>query len=173
MSVALGKFWITKRTPHFVYECLECLGGGGYVEEGPLARYYREAPLNAIWEGSGNVIALDILRTFQKDPAALAAYFAEVDSVRGANKALDNAAAELRSSLADKTCSDSNGRRIAERLALVLQAALLARYAPPFIADAYCASRLGSEWSANFGAAIANGDVDAIVSRQSGPLEIE
>ncbi len=79
LGVALGKFWVSKRTPQFVYECLECLGGGGYVEEGPLARYYREAPLNAIWEGSGNVIALDILRTLQKDPDALKVYFAEVE----------------------------------------------------------------------------------------------
>ena len=79
LGVALSKFWVSKRTPQFVYECLECLGGGGYVEEGPLARYYREAPLNAIWEGSGNVIALDILRTLHKDPDALKVYFAEVE----------------------------------------------------------------------------------------------
>ena len=83
LAVALGKFWITKRTPQFVYECLECLGGGGYVEDCPLPRFYREAPVNAIWEGSGNVIALDILRAFQKEPAVLDAYFAELSPARG------------------------------------------------------------------------------------------
>ena len=83
LAVALGKFWIAKRTPQFVYECMECLGGNGYGEDSPMPRYYREAPVNAIWEGSGNVIALDILRTLHKEPAALAAYFAELEPARG------------------------------------------------------------------------------------------
>ncbi len=87
--MALGKFWITKRTPQFVYECMECLGGGGYVEESPMPRYFRESPLNAIWEGSGNVIALDILRTFQKEPSALEAYFAELAPARGEHPCFD------------------------------------------------------------------------------------
>ena len=95
LAVALGKFWITKRTPQFVYECLECLGGGGYVEDGPMARYFRESPLNAIWEGSGNVIALDILRTFQKEPAALDAYFEELSPARGSHPCFDRSFEEL------------------------------------------------------------------------------
>ena len=86
LGVALGKFWIAKRTPQFVYECMECLGGGGYVEDSPMPRYYREAPVNAIWEGSGNVIALDILRTLQKEPGALEAYFAELEPARGLHR---------------------------------------------------------------------------------------
>ena len=109
LATALGKFWITKRTPHFVYECLECLGGGGFVEEGPLARYYREAPLNAIWEGSGNVIALDVLRTFQKDAGALDAYLAEVRLAQGGNRTLDAALGNVEANTHER-CADGSKR---------------------------------------------------------------
>jgi putative acyl-CoA dehydrogenase len=166
LAVALGKFWISKRTPHFVYECLECLGGGGYVEEGPLARYYREAPLNAIWEGSGNVIALDILRTLQKDPNAMEAYFAELAAARGGNSALDDATDATRRAIIGDLHHEAKARHLAERFALLLQAALLVRYAPTFVADAFCAARIAADWSANYGAADRFGDVNAIVSRQ-------
>ena len=90
--MALGKYWLTKRTPGFVYECMECHGGAGYVEEGPMPRLYREAPLNAIWEGSGNVIALDILRTLAREPAALEGWAAEVGEAQRRLPALDRAA---------------------------------------------------------------------------------
>ncbi len=166
LAVALGKFWVAKRTPHFVYECLECLGGGGFVEEGPMARYYREAPLNAIWEGSGNVIALDILRTLQKDPEALEAYFAEIAPALGANRGLDRATAGLKATIGTDARSEAKARHLAERLALTLQAALLVRHAPAFVADAFCATRLGSEWSANYGALNSGGDIDTIIARQ-------
>ena len=165
LAVALGKFWIAKRTPQFVYECLECFGGGGYVEEGPMARYYREAPLNAIWEGSGNVIALDVLRTLQKEKAALDAYFEEISQAAGASPAFDAAVAALKAELA-APISELRGRKIAERLALILQAALLCRYAPSAVADAFCETRLGGEWAANYGVLNASADLDAILERQ-------
>src|ERR1700742_643216 len=93
LAVALAKYWLTKRCPGFVYECMECHGGVGYVEDTPMPRLFREAPLNAIWEGSGNVIALDVLRTLRREPAALEAYVAEVETARGGNAALDRALA--------------------------------------------------------------------------------
>ncbi|HEX6866181.1 MAG TPA: acyl-CoA dehydrogenase family protein, partial [Caulobacteraceae bacterium] len=120
LSVAVGKYWLTKRNPNFIYECMECLGGAGYVEEAPLARLYREAPLNAIWEGSGNVIALDILRTFHKEPAALEAFAAEIADERAADARLDAAASELEARLA-AGLGENQARWAAERMALVLQ----------------------------------------------------
>lgn len=166
LGVALGKFWITKRTPQFVYECLECLGGGGYVEEGPLARYYREAPLNAIWEGSGNVIALDVLRALQKDVNARDAFFAELHPARGANPQLDAAISGLQAMLAAPSPTEAQARHIAERMALALQAALLTRHSAPELADCFCSTRLGGQWAANYGVLTATAPIDAIVARQ-------
>ncbi len=169
LGVALGKFWIAKRTPQFVYECLECLGGGGYVEESPLPRYYREAPVNAIWEGSGNVIALDILRTFQKDPAALEAYFAELAPARGAHPAFDRSFDYLSRAVGKGSAPEADARHIAETMALVLQAALLLRHGPSEIASGYCDVRLGGDARGiNYGASGARIDADAIVARQIG-----
>ncbi len=169
LAVALGKFWITKRTPQFVYECLECLGGGGYVEESPLPRYYREAPVNAIWEGSGNVIALDILRTFQKEPAALDAYFAELAPARGAHPCFDRSFDYL-TKAAHKATPECEARDIAETMALALQAALLLQHgAPEDIASGFCDVRLSGEARGlNYGASRARFDVSAIIERQTG-----
>jgi putative acyl-CoA dehydrogenase len=167
LAVALGKFWIAKRTPQFVYECLECLGGGGYVEEGPLARFYREAPLNAIWEGSGNVIALDILRTLQKDAKSLDAYFAELSPARGAHGNFDRSFEEIASALRDGSTLEAGARRVAETMSLALQAALLLRYAVPEVAAAFCELRLGGSRAINYGAGGANIDVNAILARQA------
>jgi putative acyl-CoA dehydrogenase len=168
LAVALAKFWITKRTPHFVYECLECLGGGGYVEEGPMARYFREAPLNAIWEGSGNVIALDILRTFHKEPAALEAYFAELSPARGSHPCFDRSFEYLSRSVGRGT-PDADARHIAETMALALQAALLLRHGAPEVASGFCDVRLRGEGRAvNYGASRARIDMHAIIARQTG-----
>ncbi len=164
LGVALGKFWISKRTPQFVYECMECLGGGGYVEDSPLPRLYREAPVNAIWEGSGNVIALDILRTLAKDPAARDAYFAELATARGAHPAFDRAFEALAAALKGGA-SEAGARHIAETMALALQAALLLRHGAPEVASAYCDARLG-ERGLNFGAGPARIDAGAIIARQ-------
>jgi putative acyl-CoA dehydrogenase len=165
LGVALGKFWISKRTPHFVYECMECLGGGGYVEDGPLPRLYREAPVNAIWEGSGNVIALDILRTLAKDPAARDTYLGELEPARGSHSAFDRAFESLAATLAKDASAEAGARRIAETMALALQAALLLRHGAPEVAFAYCDARLSSP-GLNFGAGAASIDAGAVIARQ-------
>jgi putative acyl-CoA dehydrogenase len=166
LGIALGKYWVCKRTPAHVAEALECLGGNGYVEESIMPRLYREAPLNSIWEGSGNVNALDLLRALAKQPASLDAYAAEVALAHGADARLDRAAASLHEALgADKATLETDARRIVERMALVLQASLLVRFAPPAVADAFCASRLAGEGGVAFGTLPARVDTLAIVDR--------
>ena len=167
LAVASAKYWLTKRNPNFVYECMECHGGAGYVEESPLPRLFRESPLNAIWEGSGNVIALDILRTLGREPLARDAFAAEVMAARGQSAVLDAAmedvAAEIR-----RVPAEADARRIAERMALVLQASLLVRGAPAAVADAFIATRLGGEGGRSFGVLPRSADVDAIIDRVAG-----
>ncbi|HRD47860.1 MAG TPA: acyl-CoA dehydrogenase family protein, partial [Caulobacter sp.] len=163
-------YWLTKRCPNFVYECMECHGGVGYVEETPLPRYFRESPLNAIWEGSGNVIALDVLRTLQKEPAALEAYLAEIGGVSGADARFDEAAGRLNDRLAGPL-GEGSARRLVEDMALVLQGALMIRHAPAPVADAFVATRLGGDWGRGFGTLPSGADLDAIVRRQTGPLD--
>ena len=170
LAVALGKYWLTKRCPSFVYECMECHGGVGYVEETPLPRYFRESPLNAIWEGSGNVIALDVLRTLQKEPAALEAYLAEIGGVSGADARFDEAAGRLNDRLAGPL-GEGSARRLVEDMALLLQGALMIRHAPAPVADAFVATRLGGDWGRGFGTLPSGADLDAIVRRQTGPLD--
>ena len=165
LSVAIGKFWLTKRCPNFVFEAMECHGGVGYVEETPMPRLFRESPLNAIWEGSGNVIALDILRTLHREPAALEAYRQEIETARGADRTLDQAASRLFDEIAASGANEARGRVIAERMALVLQAALLVQHAPPAVADAFCATRLGEDRGVMFGAIGGEADLDAILAR--------
>ena len=143
LATAVAKFWVCRRTPVAVGEALECLGGNGYVEESGLPRLYREAPLNSIWEGSGNVIALDVLRALTREPAAVAAVLAEVDSAAGADARLDAAAKRLRAELGDPAGLPARGRQVAALAALVLQGSLLVRHAPAAVADAFCATRLG------------------------------
>lgn len=157
LAVALAKVWLTKRCAAFVAECMECLGGAGYIEEAPLARLYREAPLNAIWEGSGNVIALDILRTLRKEPAALDAYAREV--------ADDPAAAEVCALARRADLGEAQARHVAARLALTLQAALLTRHAPVAVADGFRRTR-ASGAAFGYGASSARIDVAGILARQ-------
>ncbi|WP_342640095.1 acyl-CoA dehydrogenase family protein [Rhodoligotrophos ferricapiens] len=165
LSVALAKFLLTKRNPNFVYECMECLGGIGYIEEGPMPRLYREAPVNAIWEGSGNVIALDILRTLAREPAAGQAYMSEIAKARGGNRYLDHSADELAGRLGKGSVAEGDARAIAEQLALVLQAALMVRHAPPPVADSFCAGRLGPDRHLCYGANAGLIDGHAIILR--------
>ncbi|MCW6507750.1 isovaleryl-CoA dehydrogenase [Lichenifustis flavocetrariae] len=167
LSVALAKYWLTKRNPNFIYECMECHGGVGYVEETPMPRLFRESPLNAIWEGSGNVIALDVLRTLACEPRALEAYRAEVATSRGGNTTLDAAADALFDELGRGVPAETRGRLIAERMALTLQGALLVRNAPAAVADAFCATRLGAEGARSFGVLPTSLDIAAIVDRQT------
>jgi putative acyl-CoA dehydrogenase len=155
LALPAAKYWVCKRAPLVAGEALECLGGNGYVEDSGMPRLYRDAPLNSIWEGSGNITALDVLRALTRRPLAAEAVLAEIDAAAGADRRLDQAAARLREDLAAAAKAGPEAayqaRRLAGRLALVLQAALLARHAPAPVADAFCASRLDPEAAAGLG----------------------
>ncbi|AOP48787.1 acyl-CoA dehydrogenase family protein [Streptomyces lydicus] len=168
LALAAGKYWVCKRGSSHAAEALECLGGNGYVEDSGMPRLYREAPLLSIWEGSGNVAALDVLRALEREPAALDAYFAEVESAAGADRRLDAAVAGLRKalgSLANPERAQLMARSLAERMALVLQASLLVRHSHPAVADAFCASRLDGEWGNAFGTLPPGVDLTAVLER--------
>lgn len=163
LATALTKYWVCKRQPAMVAEALECLGGNGYTEDSGMPRLYREAPLNGIWEGSGNVNALDVLRALAKEPQSLAAYEHEVSLGLGGDNRLDQAWQELRKELADT--GELRARRLVERMALVLQGALLVRHAPAAVADAFCASRLAGDRGLAFGTLPSGLDLTAILDR--------
>jgi putative acyl-CoA dehydrogenase len=165
IAVPAAKYWVTKRCPPVAVEAAECLGGNGYVEESGLPRLVRESPLNSIWEGAGNVQALDVLRALQREPGALDAYLREVGQARGADHRLDGAIKNLLTDLADLEGVEGRARRLAERLALVLQGSLLVRFAPPQVADAFCAARLGGDGGAAFGTLPHTLDLASVVER--------
>ncbi|WP_031507920.1 acyl-CoA dehydrogenase family protein [Streptomyces megasporus] len=168
LALAVAKYWVCKRGSTHTAEALECLGGNGYVEESGMPRLYREAPLLSIWEGSGNVVALDVLRALTKEPASLDAVLAEADAASGADARLDAAVAGVRTmlpELKDPVTAQLRARVLAERLALVLQGSLLVRHSHPAVADAFCASRLGGEWGHAFGTLPPGADLDAILTR--------
>ncbi|MFF4942823.1 acyl-CoA dehydrogenase family protein [Streptomyces rubiginosohelvolus] len=165
LALPAAKFWVTKRCTAVVGEALECLGGNGYVEESGMPRLLREAPLNSIWEGSGNVQALDVLRALQREPRALDAFLREVGRARGADHRLDAAIKGLLTELADLDGIEARARRLVERFALVLQGSLLVRWAPPEVADAFCASRLGGDGGAVFGTLPHSLDLASVVAR--------
>lgn len=168
IALPLAKFWVCKRTPYLVAEALECLGGNGYVEESGLPLLYREAPLNSVWEGSGNVNALDVLRALGREPEVLDAWITEVGRARGGDARLDRAIEDtlalIGSLMGEPDRLEVNARRLAGRMAAVLQGSLLVRFAPPEVADVFCASRLGSSYDGTFGA-LDGGDLRAIVDR--------
>ncbi|MFE1439131.1 DNA alkylation response protein [Streptomyces sp. NPDC058739] len=166
IATAVGKYWVTKRGPAFTAEALECLGGNGYVEDSGMPRHYREAPLLSIWEGSGNVNALDVLRALTRDPRTADALFSELALAQGADARLDAAVGRLRQGLA--SASETGARRLVESMALALQASLLVRYAPPAVADAFCATRLGGDWGHAFGTLPDSADLDGILGRALG-----
>ncbi|EPD62883.1 MULTISPECIES: DNA alkylation response protein [unclassified Streptomyces] len=163
IATAVGKYWVTKRGPAFTAEALECLGGNGYVEESGMPRHYREAPLLSIWEGSGNVNALDVLRALRREPATAQALFDELALAKGADARLDAAVLRLEGQLA--AGSESGARRLVEQMALTLQASLLVRHAPAAVADAFCATRLGGDWGHAFGTLPDTADLDAVLNR--------
>ncbi|GAA0900344.1 acyl-CoA dehydrogenase family protein [Streptomyces thermoalcalitolerans] len=165
LAVPAAKYWVTKRCAPVAVEAAECLGGNGYVEESGLPRLVRESPLNSIWEGAGNIQALDVLRALRREQGALDAYLREVGRARGADHRLDAAIKDLLTELADLEGVEARARRLAERMALVLQGALLVRHAPPEVADAFCASRLGGEWGAAFGTLPHTLNLAAVVDR--------
>ncbi|GHG31696.1 acyl-CoA dehydrogenase [Streptomyces zaomyceticus] len=165
IAVPAAKYWVTKRCTPLVAEALECLGGNGYVEESGMPRLLRESPLDSVWEGSGNIQALDVVRALRTEPAALDALLREVGAARGADHRLDRAIRGLLVELADLEGIEARARRLAERLALVLQGSLLVRWAPPEVADAFCASRLGGDGGAAFGTLPHTLDLRALVER--------
>ncbi|PCI47185.1 MAG: DNA alkylation response protein [Alphaproteobacteria bacterium] len=162
LTVALAKYWHNKRCPGFIYEAMECLGGSGYVEDSILPRLYREAPLNSIWEGAGNVICLDILRTLHKEPRAIELFFAELKPARGSNRHLDRAMNDLKAMLSK---TEAEARRLVEQMALCLQGALLVQYAPSCVSDLFCATRLGGDWGHAYGTIPAGHPVSDILDR--------
>jgi len=170
LATAVSKYWICKRGPEHSFESLECLGGNGYTEEFPLARRYREQPVMAVWEGSGNVIALDVLRVMAREPESVAAFDAEVSLAAGQNPVLDAHIESTRRLLrevagADVAVAAANARRLVEQLALALQASLLVRTAPDAVSDAFIGARLGQGRGHLYGVLPAGADLAAILER--------
>jgi putative acyl-CoA dehydrogenase len=164
IATAVAKYWVCKRAPQMIGEAMECLGGNGYVEEAILARLYREAPVNAIWEGSGNVICLDVLRAMVREPETLPALRTEIALAQGADPRLDAALARIDADLAGPADAETRARGVVERLAVALQASLLLRVAPAPVADAFCASRL-ADGGRLFGTLARDTDFPALLER--------
>jgi putative acyl-CoA dehydrogenase len=165
IATAVSKYWVCKRAPVVAGEALECFGGNGYVEESGMPRLYREMPLNSIWEGSGNVQCLDVLRALAKSPETFEAFFAEVDEAQGADPRFDAFVAATRDEFSHPEDIEPRARRIVERMAKALQASLLLRFSPPAVADAYVASRLDGGGGLAFGTLPGGVDFPAIVER--------
>jgi len=165
LGLPTGKYWICKRTPTVTYEAMECLGGNGVIEDFILARLYRDAPINAIWEGSGNVQALDMLRALARSPEVLAAWYAEIDAARGQHVLLDAAVDRLKAALRDTEALEYRARSLVDQLALTMQAALLLQTATPDIADAFIRSRLDSRGDRHFGTLPRSSAVTTLLER--------
>jgi putative acyl-CoA dehydrogenase len=163
LALAATKYHVCKLAPAHAAEALECLGGNGYVEESGLPRLYREAPLQSIWEGSGNVAALDALRALTRQPESAEAFFAELDQARGSDRRLDDAIEKLKKDAADP--SEYAARRLAESMAVTLQASLLVRYGHPAVADAFTATRLAAEGGRAYGTLPPGTPTDLILPR--------
>ena len=160
-----SKFWICKRGAHFAEEAMEAIGGNGYVEENALARIYREMPVNSIWEGSGNIMCLDVLRALRKAPEVLAAVASELDAAGGRSASYDRFCAALKDRLADAAANEAGARALTQDLALAVQASLLARHAPQFVFEAFCASRLERGLGGAFGTLARYAPLDALIER--------
>ena len=167
LAMPVAKYWLCKRAPVHAAEALECLGGNGYVEESGLPRLYRQSPLNGIWEGSGNVQCLDVLRALHRSPESVEAFFAEVGAAAGADSRLDDAAARLGKDLTE--LSEATARRTVEDMALVLQGALLVRHGDPAVADAFVRTRLGGDHGRAFGT-LPTGLQTAAILRRAHPV---
>tara|TARA_R110000868_G_scaffold135284_2_gene347757 strand:- start:2649 stop:4325 length:1677 start_codon:yes stop_codon:yes gene_type:complete len=161
----VAKYWVCKRAPNLAYEAMECLGGNGYVEEGIAGRIYREMPVNAIWEGSGNVMCLDVLRAISREPEALGVVFAEFEASRGVSAAYDGALSALKDAFADVSSLEARSRQIVEVMAKLAAGAVLLRHAPAAVADAFCATRLGRDWGDIYGTLPVGVDQRAILER--------
>ncbi len=165
IALPLAKFWVCKRTPMMVAEALECLGGNGFVEDSGMPLLFRESPLNSIWEGSGNVNALDVLRALGREPEVLDAWLTEVGLARGEDPRLDQAIASVLTLLGDAASLEVSARRLAGQMAACLQASLLVRFAPAPVADAFCATRLGGDYNGTLGTLPVGTDLRYLVDR--------
>ncbi|MBL7684872.1 MAG: acyl-CoA dehydrogenase family protein [Deltaproteobacteria bacterium] len=165
IATALSKYWICKRTPSMIYEALECFGGNGFIEESMMPRLYREAPLNSVWEGSGNVISLDVVRAALREPESLKALLDEIERATGKNSSFDSYFSALKKEGMNLFTEESLIRRNIERLALALQASLMLRYSIPEMSEAFCRSRLQGDWHHCFGTLPSQIDFDAIIQR--------
>ncbi|ARM82689.1 acyl-CoA dehydrogenase family protein [Marinobacter salarius] len=165
LATPVGKYWICKRTPNHAYEAMECIGGSGVMEDCIMPRLLRESPVNAIWEGSGNVQCLDTLRALQKEPDTLDAFFSEAAEARGADARFDRFLAQLQNDFADISDFEYRARNLVDRLALLMQSSLLLRNSDPAVADAFCASRLEHNGGLNYGNLPSGTDPAAIIKR--------
>jgi putative acyl-CoA dehydrogenase len=165
VGLAVTKYWLCKRWSAHAAESLECLGGNGYVEESGLPRLYREAPLVSIWEGSGNVAALDTLRAMVREPDTIEAFFGELELAAGTDARYDDALALLRKEFADTDDLQYRARHVVERMALLLQGGLLLRHGDPAVADAFAASRLAGDWGVAFGTLPRGLDTGRVLAR--------
>jgi putative acyl-CoA dehydrogenase len=165
VALAVSKYYVCKRGPAHAAEALECLGGNGYVEESRMPRLYREAPLLSVWEGSGNVAALDVLRAMARQPESVEAFFDELDASAGGDQRLDTAVEKLKGAFTDVASLEHRARSVVGEMALALQGALLVRYGHPAVADAFCASRLSGEWGTVFGTLPTGLDLASIIDR--------
>ncbi|MCZ2407336.1 MAG: isovaleryl-CoA dehydrogenase [Burkholderiales bacterium] len=165
LMTAVGKYWICKRTPQHAYEAMECIGGSGVMEDSMFPRLFRESPVNAIWEGSGNVQCLDVLRAMAKEPEVVQAFFDELRPTQGQNPHLDAQVRALAQEIKEPAGMEYRARHVVERMALAMQASLLLRVAPDFVADAFCASRLDGQGSFHYGALPRGAQVQAIIER--------
>lgn len=161
----VAKYWACKRAPQFVVEALECHGGNGFIADHLVERLYREAPLNGIWEGSGNVICLDVLRSMQREPDTIEAFLGEIRKARGADARLDAFADDVERRLKNLSEFEPVARRVIEMMAFALQGSLLVQHSTPAVADAFCATRLGGDWGRAFGTMPKGIDSQAIVDR--------
>jgi putative acyl-CoA dehydrogenase len=165
LLTAVGKYWICKRTPQHAAEAMECIGGSGVMEDSPMPRLFRESPVNAIWEGSGNVQCLDVLRALQRTPDVLDALIAELELSGGADRRLDRHVQLLRSALGEPEQLEFRARSLVDQMALAIQASLLVRHAPAAVADAFCASRLLDAGHRHYGTLPVGADAVAIIAR--------
>ena len=165
LGTAVAKYWLAKRVTNHVTECLECHGGNGYIDDQVMGRLYREAPLGSIWEGSGNVQCLDVLRAMHKTPGVTEALLSELDAARGGDRRYDAYLDMVKSSLRPTSDMQMTARRLVERVALALSASQLIQHAPGYIADAFCASRLERDWGLEYGTLPSGIDVKAIIER--------
>lgn len=178
LATAVGKYWNCKRAPNHTYEIMECIGGSGVMENAIFPRLYREAVINPIWEGSGNVQCLDVLRAMSKSPAVVHSFLAECDKAKGGHAALDTHMDMLRKQIHGLVAADADeqqlvARKVVDDMALAIQAALLVQHAPAGVSDAFCASRLASSGQHNFGVLPAGSDLDLILQRADPHCPVE